>query len=187
MKQAKPALRYAKAILELAKDKNVETEVNDDMKLVFSTITESDDLKNTLKSPVVKDDDKKKVLNVLFGDKVNNITKGLFSILEENKRLEMLGAVAEKYSVVYKEDKGIKEAVVTTAVPLTKEIEQKVQDKIVSLTGGNATIKNIVDSSILGGFVLRIGDVEYDSSISNQFKELRKEFDKGQFINLKTL
>lgn len=183
MKQAKPALRYAKAILNLAKDKNVETEVNENMKLIAGTIADSDDLKIALKSAVIKASDKKKVLNALFEDKVNSITKGLFNILEENKRLEILEAIAKKYTVVYDYDKSIQLAKVTTAVPLTKELEQKVQNKIVELTGNNATIENNIDASILGGFILRVGDVQYDASISNQFKELRKEFDNSQFIS----
>lgn len=182
MKQAKTALRYAKAILDIAKEKGVECEVNDNMKLISGTIAGSDDLKVALNSPTIKSSDKKKVLQALFNDKINNITERVFSILEENGRLMLLKAVADKYTEVYEEFKGIQEAIVTTAVSLTDELEKKIQDKIVSLTGNKAKINNIVDASILGGFILRIKDLEYDASISNQFKELKKEFDNSQIV-----
>ncbi|TYP99748.1 ATP synthase F1 subcomplex delta subunit [Tenacibaculum adriaticum] len=182
MKDARPALRYAKAILSLAKENGVETQVNDDMKLIVETLISSDDLQTMLKSPVTKAEDKKKVLVALFGEKVNTITKGLFNLLHENKRMLMLDSVAKQYAVIYNSDKNIQTATVTTAVAITDALEHKIQNKIVEITGNSATIKNIVNPNIIGGFILRVGDVQYDASISNQFNELRREFDNSHYI-----
>ncbi|CAM1338988.1 ATP synthase F1 subunit delta [Tenacibaculum aestuarii] len=182
MKEARAALRYAKAVLNLAKGSGNETLVNDNMKLIVDTIAESADLDVMLKSPVIKAADKRRVLNALFGDKVDNIVKGLFNLLEENKRMIMLESIARQYSVIYDFDKSMQVAKVTTAVALTKELEEKIQAKIVALTGNNASIENIVNPEILGGFILRVGDVQYDASISNQFNELRREFDNSHYI-----
>ena len=182
MKEARPALRYAKALLNLAISNGVDSEVNDNLKVVVDTIKGSDDLDAMLKSPVIKVSDKKNVLNAVFGDKVNNVTKGLFDILADNKRVSILDAVAKQYAVIYDYHKSIQTAKVTTAVALTPELEQKIQDKVVALTGNNAGIENIIDPSIIGGFILRVGDIQYDASISNKFKELKKEFDNSHFI-----
>ncbi|CAM1369861.1 ATP synthase subunit delta [Tenacibaculum sediminilitoris] len=182
MKEARPALRYAKAVLNLAKDSENETLVNDNMKLIVDTIAGSEDLQTMLKSPVIKAANKHKVLDVLFGDKVDNIVKGLFNLLEENKRMMMLDSIAKQYSIIYDYHKSMQVAKVTTAVALTNELEDKIQAKIVALTGNNASIENIVNPDILGGFILRVGDVQYDASISNQFNELRREFDNSHYI-----
>ena len=182
MKGARPALRYAKAILNLAKDTGVETEVNKDMQLIASTISENSDLETMLKSPVIKAVDKKNVLNALFSDKVNNVSLGLFNLLQENKRMIMLEPIAKQYTIIYDYLKSMQIAKVTTAVPLTKDLEEKVLAKIVALTGNKASIENIVDPAVLGGFILRVGDVQYDASISNHFNELRKEFDNSHYI-----
>ncbi|MDE0535747.1 ATP synthase F1 subunit delta [Tenacibaculum sp. L6] len=182
MKEARPALRYAKAILNLAKESGSEALVNDNMKLIVATIAESADLDAMLKSPIIKAADKRKVLAALFGDKVDNIVKGLFNLLEENKRMIMLEPIAKQYAVIYDYHKSMQVAKVTTAVALTKELEDKIQAKIVALTGNSASIENIVNPEILGGFILRVGDVQYDASISNQFNELRREFDNGHYI-----
>lgn len=182
MKETRPALRYAKAILNLAKDSGVETEVNENMKLIVNTIAQSNDLDVMLKSPIIKASDKRNVLKALFADKVNNIIKGLFNLLEENKRMLMLETIAKQYSVIYDYYKSMQIAKVTTAVPITKDLESKVLAKVEEITGNKASIENIVNPEILGGFILRVGDVQYDASISNQFNELRREFDNSHYI-----
>lgn len=182
MKDARPALRYAKAILNLAKENKIEAEVNNDMKLILETIESSGDLQLLLKSPITKASDKRKVLNAIFGEKVNAVTKGFFNLLEENKRIVMLPSVAKQYKVIYDFDKNIQVAKVTTAVALTPALEQKIQDKIVAITGNSAAIENVINPDIIGGFILRVGDIQYDASISNQFKELRREFDNSHYI-----
>lgn len=182
MKGTRAALRYAKAVLKLAKENGKETEVNKDMILISETIENSKDLKTTLNNPLIKMEAKENVLVELFKKNVNNITVGVFHLLKENKRLELLQEIAKQYTLIYDYYKHIEVAKVTTAVPLTKELEEKVLKKVVELTGNKATIENVVNPDLLGGFVLRVGDVQYDASISNYLNELRKEFDHSDYI-----
>ena len=182
MKDARAAIRYAKAILNLAKDSKEETAVNNDMLLITSTISENDEFEVMLRSPIVKAADKISVLNAIFSGKVNNITLGLFHLLLDNKRIAMLHAIAKQYVIIYDFDKHMQVAKVTTAVPLTAEIEKQIVAKIVALTGEKANLENIINPDILGGFILRVGDVQYDASISNYLNELKKEFDNSHYI-----
>ncbi len=182
MKDARAALRYAKAILNLAKDSNSETAVENDMKDIVAAIYENNELEVVLKSPVIKAADKMNVLKALFSSKVNNITLGLFNLLEENKRISILESIAKQYSIIYDFHKNMQVAKVTTAVPLTKELEEQVVAKIIELTGDKANLENVIKPAILGGFILRVGDVQYDASISNHLNELRKEFDNSHYI-----
>lgn len=182
MKDARAALRYAKAILNLAIDTKSETAVNEDMLFISATITENKDLEVMLNSPIVKSSDKLNVLNALFEGKVNNVTLGLFHLLKDNKRIAMLKFIAVNYSIVFDHLKHTQVAIVTTAVALTAEVEKQVLDKIVALTGKKANLENVINPAILGGFILRVGDVQYDASISNYLNELRKEFDNSHFI-----
>lgn len=182
MKDARAALRYAKAILNLAKDSKEQTAVNDDMLFIDATISENEAFEVMLKSPIVKHSDKIKVLNAIFQGKVNNITLGLFHLLEDNKRIAMLHSVAKQYAIIYDFDKHLQVAKVTTAVPLTAAIEKQIVAKIVALTGEKANLENVINPDILGGFILRVGDVQYDASISNYLNELKKEFDNSHYI-----
>ena len=182
MKDARAAIRYAKAILNLAKDSKDETAVYNDMLFVATTITENDEFEVMLRSPIVKSSDKINVLNAIFADKVNNITLGLFHLLQDNKRIDILHSVAKQYAIIYDFDKHMQVAKVTTAVALTADLEKQILEKIVSLTGENANLENVVNPAILGGFILRVGDVQYDASISNYLNELKKEFDNSHYI-----
>tara|TARA_R100000789_G_C3012371_1_gene151627 strand:+ start:972 stop:1529 length:558 start_codon:yes stop_codon:yes gene_type:complete len=183
MKDARAALRYAKAILNLAKDVKEESAVEKDMQLIVTTISENQEFEVVLDSPIIKATDKMKVLNAMFANKVKNITLGLFNLLLENKRISLLGSIAKQYSILYDYYKHIQVAKVTTAVPITSDIEQQVLAKIEALTGEKANLENEVNPAILGGFILRVGDVQYDASISNYLNELKKEFDNSHYIS----
>lgn len=174
------AIRYAKAVLQKASENNTQEVVFGDMQSVHDTIQSSRDLQLALQSPVVKEEDKRQALLEIFKDK-GALTLSLINILVTNKRAAMLSAVSKSYISLYRDQKGIKDVTVISAVPLTPEMEEKVLAKVKELIGADTvTLHNEIDPDILGGFILRIGDVQYDASIANQFRKLRKEF-KNQY------
>jgi len=177
------ALRYAKATLNLAKEKGFAKEVNDDMILIQSTIEENHDLEVMLKSPVIKAKAKKAVLTEIFEKKVNGITMGLLNLLIENKRPALLILVAKEYIIIYDFIKGVEVAQITSAVPLTKELETEILKKIEESIGKEISMNNIIDPSIIGGFILRIGDKQYDSSVSSRLKDLLSQFEDNQYVS----
>jgi len=169
------ASRYSKALLSLTIDKSASKEVNDDMKNIVEVIKDNKNLSNVLQSPVISSSDKKAILTKVFKD-LHKITNNLINTLVSNKRIALIGDVALKYNALYDALKDEQIALVTTATPLDKSLEAKVLLKIKDFTNKNTNIKNIVDESIIGGFILRIGDLQYDASIANQFSTLRREF-----------
>ncbi|MFD1615887.1 ATP synthase F1 subunit delta [Gelatiniphilus marinus] len=175
MAGARAAIRYAKAVLSLANDSNTAETVCKDMKLFAKTIAQNKDLSNMLKSPVVGAAIKKSALLEIF-KKANALSVNLIDILTANKRLALLESVALEYIKLYDAQRGMQLATVTTAVALTDQLKTKVLAKVKELTGKSAEIENIVDQSIIGGFVLRVGDVQYDASISNKLNQLKREF-----------
>jgi F-type H+-transporting ATPase subunit delta len=176
---SRAAIRYAKAVLFEAGDTAKAKAVFSDMEIVRDTLAGSKELRNVLKSPIYKNEDKKSALLQIFEDQTQDI-KNLVNILAENQRTQILGAVAESYIELYNEAQGIKVATVTTAVPLSPELEKQVLAKVESLTGSRTvTLVKEVDETIIGGFILRLGDLQYNASISNQFGNLKKEFNKS--------
>ncbi len=182
MKGTRAALRYAKAVLNLSKETGKEAEVNKSMLVIADSIAESKELAVVLNSPIIKAEDKVNALKAIFADSIDQISLGVIALLGENKRLPLLSMVAKQYSILFDHDKLIETAKVTTAVPLTKVLEKKVLAKIEELTGNKASIENVVNPDIIGGFVLRVGDLQYDASISNNFNELKRQFDHGHFV-----
>ena len=175
MAGTRAAIRYAKAVLSLAKDQNAAKVVNNDMKQITAAIAQSDDLNVMLQNPVVKSSIKREALLTIFNNS-NAITVNLIDVLITNKRLPLLGEVALKVNQLYDKFKGTEVAMVTTAIPLTDDLKSKVLAKAKELTGKDVTIKNIVEASIIGGFILRIGDIQYNASIANKLNKLKREF-----------
>ncbi len=182
MKGTRAALRYAKATLNLAKERDLAKEINNDMLLIDQTISENHDLLNMLKSPIIKSAVKKTILTEVFGEKINVISHGLINLLIENKRLPLLPLVASEYTIIYDFLKGIEVAQVTSAIPLNKDLENRILRKVREMSGKDITLKNIIDPSILGGFILRVGDIQYDSSISGYLNQLRSRFEDNKYI-----
>ena len=177
---SRAATRYAKAVLQKAHEDNTQEVVFGDMQSVYDTIQGSRELQVALQSPVIKAEDKKKVLLTIFSGQ-SEMTHSLINVLIQNKRVAILSDVTKSYMDLYNEQHGVKDATVITAVPLTEELETKVMAKIKELTGSESvTLKNEVDPEIIGGFILRVEDVQYDASILNQFRNLKKEF-KNQY------
>ncbi len=176
---SRAAIRYAKAILQKANENNTEAVVFGDMQSVYNTIENSRDLQVVLQSPVIKANDKKNALLKIFGEQ-SEATHSLINILVANKRTMLLSNVAKSFVDIYNEQQGVKVATVTTAVPLTSELEVKVLAKVKELTGSEkVTLKSEVDPEIIGGFVLRVGDIQYNASIANQLGNLKREFSKS--------
>ena len=177
MSGSRAAVRYAKAILSFALEQKKEVQVNDDMLLIANTIVESKDLQLLLSSPIIKSVVKKDTIKEVFSSKVSSLTIGLVDLLIDNKRLSILEDVAKKYTILFDELKGIEVAKVTTAIPLTESLKKQVLNKVKEITGKEATIENNVNPDIIGGFILRIGDVQYDASVANKLQGLKRQFE----------
>lgn len=172
---SRAAIRYAKAILEIAVLSGKANQVNDDMKSIIASVNSSADLKEFLVSPIITSDVKMKVLSEVFG-LVQADTKSLFRLLQENKRFEILEAIAIQYNAQFDDMNGVEVAKVTTAVPMDAQLEAKVLAKAALISTKKITIQNIVDPTIIGGFLLRIGDKQYNASVANRLQQLKKEF-----------
>jgi F-type H+-transporting ATPase subunit delta len=174
MASTRAAIRYAKAILDLANSRGVDQAVNNDMKSIATTIKGNLELDTFIQNPTLKVDVKEKALLEVFAD-TNAVTKGLFHLLFENKRFEILEAIAIEYNKLFDENNGIEIAKVTTAIPLDAALEAKVLAKIATISDKKIVLENIVDASIIGGFILRIGDKQYNASVANRLQVLKKE------------
>jgi len=176
MSNNRAAYRYAKAVLSLSEDQKKSEETYANMQLVSTTITDSDELQHMLESNVIKSEIKKKALLAIFGKQLNTISTKLIDLLIENKRLADFKTVAEQYISLYDSLMGKEKAVVTTAVPLTDALTKKVLEKVKELTGKKALLSSVINPDIIGGFILRVGDIQYDASIANKLDLLKRQF-----------
>jgi F-type H+-transporting ATPase subunit delta len=174
MSSTRAAIRYAKAILDMANSKSAANEVSQDMTLIATTIKGNLELDTFIQNPTIKVEVKESALLEVFAS-VNNVTKGLFHLLLENKRFEILELIAIEYNKLFDEANGVEVAKVTTAIAITPELEAKILAKIKEFSDKKVTIENTVDASIIGGFILRIGDKQYNASVANRLQVLKRE------------
>jgi F-type H+-transporting ATPase subunit delta len=172
---SRAAIRYAKAILETAVSSGNAVKVNDDMLSIVASIAGSAELSEFLSSPIISSEVKMSALSEVFAS-FQGETKSLFRLLQENKRFEILEPVAVQFNALFDEMNGVEVAKVTTAFPIDADLESKVLAKIATISDKKITIENIVDPSIIGGFILRIGDKQYNASVANRLQELKREF-----------
>lgn len=172
---SRAAIRYAKAILDIAVSSNNSKKVNEDMLTIVESIAGSNELSEFLSSPIITSEVKRNALTEIF-ESVQSETKSLFRLLQENKRFEILAPIAAQYNSLFDEMNGVEVANVTTAFPITPELEAKVLAKIATFSDKKITIINTIDASIIGGFVLRIGDKQYNASVANKLQQLKREF-----------
>ncbi|CCH55643.1 ATP synthase F1, delta subunit [Fibrisoma limi BUZ 3] len=171
------AFRYAKSLLDLAQEMNLTDVVYKDMMLFKGTVEESRPLMVMLKNPIVRTEKKYAVLNAVFASRVNPVSMTFFQIITRKNREAIMDAIANEYIRLYNEMKGIEWATVVTTVPLTDELRERFKTTVAEMTGGKLVeLDEKIDSRLIGGYVLRVGDQQIDGSIRSQLNELRLRF-----------
>lgn len=170
------ASRYAKSLLDLARERGQMDVVLNDVN-GFKNALQSRDLVMMLKSPIVNAGKKKEVIKTLFEGKLSDITFGFINIALTKGRESLLPEIAEEFIEQHKFINQISSAILTVAAPLAEgqleEIKKKIAESNITLDNVEVTVK--VDPSIIGGFVIEIGDQLYDASVKHNLNNLKKE------------
>ncbi len=183
MSDSRAASRYIRSLLELSIEQGAVEQVHTDL-LTFSKVAEgSRALKLMLRNPIIKHDTKRAILAKIFKGKVHSLTMAIFDILTRKNREPLLPEIARGFHHAYNEIKGIGEATVTTAVPLDPSLRKDIE-KLVKKYSDKKEVDLIekVDPSMIGGFVLNIGDRQIDASISSKLKTLQVQFSQNPYI-----
>ena len=180
MSENKAASRYAKSLIDLSTERNALEEIKNDMVLLEQVIDQNSELEAILKNPIVPLDKKAGILENLFGPKVNELTKAFFKLLVSKGRSAILFDVSKAFISQYNALKGIVTAHVTTATELTAESRAEIVAIVKKEKGANeVVIKEKVSDKLIGGFILKVGDRQFDASIASSLNKLKKEFAQG--------
>jgi F-type H+-transporting ATPase subunit delta len=173
MNQSKISVRYAKALFQLAIEKNILEDVRKDILLISQSLKEYEQFRLYLKSPVVKPSQKFNLMKEIFTNSVTETSLNFLGLLVQNKRENHLEDISRQFLNVYSKFKGIKAALITTAVLLDESIREKLYKLLSSTYKTEIDLVAQQDASILGGFILRVGDQQYDASIANGLKRMK--------------
>lgn len=183
MLQTKAGARYAKSIFKLAIERNELEEVSKDMHLLNDTIVKNRELENLLSSPIIKSDKKGVILNEIFENKLGKTTTAFLNLLIKKRREMVIPQIARQFVLLYLENNNIEEAVVITPFKMDDSFRKKVVDLVLKhSTNETVELEERIDPDLIGGFVLRFGDKQFDGSVLREIENLRTEFSKNLYI-----
>lgn len=183
MSDVRAASRYAKSLLELADEKGVLEEVQQDMLLLNSVCEENRSFLLMLKNPIIKHRKKKAILELIFNGKVNDVTMAIFDIITRKNREAILPSIATEFIKQYNIKKGVEVAKVITTVPLDAKLKKEFENIVLQISKSKSVqLEEVVDENIIGGFVLKVGDRQIDDSIKTKINELKIKFSQNPYI-----
>ncbi len=175
--------RYAKSLFDLAKEKNVLEQVWEDMGMIHETAEGSRDFVLMLNSPLIASSKKEAILHQLFKGKYSSdITEMLVDIIVHKGRERYLDNVAKAFLVLYDAEKHIQRGKLTSAEPMSEAQIAEIKKIVEKQTGDTFEIDVEVDPSLIGGFILSIGDKLFDGSVSTKLREIKQEFVQNTYI-----
>jgi F-type H+-transporting ATPase subunit delta len=179
MAEGKIAVRYARALFQAATDMGILDKVREDLSGILLIDSELPEFRDLIQSPVMNVSRKKGVFKSIFEKKVNDLSLRFILLLADNKREAYLPAVCRVYIDLYKKEKGIRSATVTTAGEIQEETAAKIKSSLEEYYKCSIELGTRVKPELIGGFVLRIEDEQIDASVANQLNRIRKGLDKS--------
>lgn len=180
--ETRVASRYAKSLLDLAVEKGVLEEVHQDMALFDKVVRENREFELLLKNPIVVSEKKKSIMRALFTGRMHMMTGKFLEIISAKNREDHLPAIAQEFLSQYRVKKGISRAEVVTTFPLTPELRTRFIGIVAELTGNQVELREKIDPSLIGGYILRVADRQIDESISSKLIELKAEFSQNPYV-----
>lgn len=184
MSELRVATRYAKSLLDLAVEKGFLKDIHADMQLFSSIVEKNHSLELMLKNPIINEDKKRKILHEIFKKKVQTITITFFDIILRKNRARYLPAIAASFDSMYNQHQGIEKAMITTPFPLNDTLRREFEKTVAKITGKKVLLTEKVDPSIIGGYILKIGDRQLDESVNGKLKALSYEFKEEGYTKL---
>lgn len=173
MKSTKAASRYAKALLELAIENNKVEAIAADMKYLAQVNDENDDFKIVINSPIINSDKKLAIFNEIFGQ-FESITTLFVELITKKRREYMLPQIAYSFDTQLKAHNGIVPITLVSAIALNEKTKNEILSKVQDSIKGTLEVTEIIDETLIGGFVIRMEDKQIDASIASQLNNLKQ-------------
>ncbi len=180
MTEQRVSVRYARSILEIAKQENITDTVLEDFHTIMKMIKSSRELQNLIHSPVVQYWKKKKAFTEIFEPAVSKLTMKFINLLAEKRREKLIPSIIIQYTNLYNVLNGRLPVEIFSAIELSDEIKNKIIEKMKEKTGKTVLTSFKVDPSLKGGLLVKVDDWVFDASVKNQLEILFEKLANGQ-------
>jgi F-type H+-transporting ATPase subunit delta len=168
------AKRYAKALFEVAQEKNIVEAVETELKAVVAALQADENFAKFIVHPNIASADKLAVLNKAFGKSVSETVLNTLSILVNTGRESIIEDLLENYVSIANALTGSASAIVTSPSALSEKELAAVAKEFGKAIGKSVRAENVVNPALLGGFTIQVGDRLYDASLSGKLARLEK-------------
>ena len=179
------SMRYAKALIEYAKEKHTEDVLYKEMKMLSKSLSAVPRLREALANPVLNIREKYSLIcTAATGDKnVSREFSRFITLVLKNNREQFLQFICLSFLDLYRKLKHIGVGRLTTAVAVNKETEERIRNSAGMILHARMELETVVDPSIEGGFIFDVNDYRLDASITTQLKRVKQQFiDKNRRI-----
>jgi len=174
MNESRISVRYSRALFQSALDKKILDRINRDM-ILINEICHLPEMKELLTNPVIRPSKKSEILHNLLKNDFHKLSLSFIDIVVKNGRERYIPAIARVFVNETMKYNGITETLLTTAVKVDTVIKKQVSDLIENLFKTKVDLKENIDETIIGGFILKVDDSYIDASIRNKLRKIRKE------------
>ena len=182
MDESKISTRYAKAFLEHATEKQLLEIARADMELIFEACKDPG-FKKILNNPIIPGFKKRQIFLDIFQGNVDQITIALLDLVLKNRRESFLPSIAKRFIDDYKQINGIKTANLKSVEGLDENQRQMLITSIEAIFQSKIELEESIDKSLLGGFVLTVGDQQYDASVASKLVNIKQQLIETTFEN----
>lgn len=179
MKKSRVSYRYAKALLQSASALGKSEDVAKDMHYLQTVLDQSAELRAYLQSPIIKHTTKRETLAQLFSKTISPITMNFLTLLANRRRESELADIIDAFTELHDAQRGIARVEVVSAVELSDTQKSAILEKVSALSKKILHASYKIDSSIIGGFIVQLGDTMYDASIRRQLELMKHAIESG--------
>lgn len=163
---------YAQALMSLAQQNDLTNQFGDTFRALDSLLTESQEFKEFILNPVIKNEDKKNVLKQVMGDS-NPYLVNFMMLLVDKRRIIFLESIVDQYLSLLRKLNQVVLADVTSATELNDEQKGKIVDKVKQIVDArDVELKTTVDPSLIGGVIIKVGSKVIDASLRGQLRRI---------------
>jgi F-type H+-transporting ATPase subunit delta len=167
------ARRYAQALFDLAQRDGVRAAVEQDLRALAGLLAQSTELRELFEDPILTSERRAHVLRSLLGTRVHELTMRFLLFCVEKRRQHYIAPIIERFQALCDDANGVLHATITVARPLAEDQQRDLLARLRRRTGKEIASRFIVDSSLIGGFRVQLGDHVTDLTLQHQLERLR--------------
>lgn len=167
--------RYAQALFEVGEETQTTSELYQELSELVDIFNENKDSYNFLKSPLIGREDKKNVMQNIFKNQLSNSMNNFLKLVIDKDRISAIENMKESYKSLLNDKNNILEGTAITAVKLSEKEIKDLEKNLSIKYNKNVTLNNIVDETILGGVLVKLGNEEIDGTVRTRLSKMKNQ------------